>query len=177
LSKVILLVGILVLPTVPPVFGGTVLRTLAYHQVTQFTNTSVHTYGRTVVLSADGRRIACARPWYSDPRTNLIHVVNFDGTGAKLVDAWQGSAYAQVDISADGSRVLSWDGGTVRVVNADGSSPHQVIQVNGGSPDFRISPDGTKVYFSTDGSFGTSPDTGTPRGGDLRCECRRHRVA
>lgn len=165
LSKVILLVGILALPTVPPVFGGTVLRTLAYHQVTQFTNTYVHTYGRTVVLSADGRRIACARPWYSDPRTNLIHVVNFDGTGAKLVDAWQGSAYAQVDISADGSRVLSWDGGTVRVVNADGSNPHQVIQVNGGSPDFRISPDGTKVYFSTAGSFGTSPDTGTREAG------------
>jgi hypothetical protein len=160
LPKVILLAGILALPTVPPVIGATVLRTLAYHQVTQFTNTFVHTYGRTVVLSADGCRIACARPWYSDPRTNLIQVVNFDGTGAKLADSWQGSGYAQVDISGDGSRILSWDGGTARVVNADGSNPHQVIQVNGGYPDFRISPDGTKVYFSNDRGFSTTPDTG-----------------
>jgi hypothetical protein len=92
LSKVILLVGILALPTMPPVFGATVLRTLAYHQVTQFTNTYVQSSGRSVVLSADGRKIACARPWYSSPRTNLVHVVNFDGTGSTLVDMWEGDA-------------------------------------------------------------------------------------
>ena len=165
LATVILLAGILVLPTVPSVFGATVLRTLAYHQVTQFTNTYVHGYGRSVVLSADGRRIACARPWYSNPRTNLIYAVNFDGTGGKLVDVWQGSGSAQVDISADGSRILSWDSGTARVVNADGSNPHQVIQVNGGYLDFRISPDGAKVYFSNDRGFGTTPDTGSHEAG------------
>jgi hypothetical protein len=160
LTAIILLTGILFLPTLPTALGATTLRTLAYHQVTQFTNTFVHGYGRTVVLSADGRRIACARPCYSEPRTNWIHVVNFDGTGANLVDAWQGGGYAQVDISADGSRILSWDGGSARIVNADGNNPHQVIQVNGGYPDFRISPDGTKVYFSNDRGFSTSPDTG-----------------
>jgi hypothetical protein len=143
------------------VSGGTVINTIGYHQATQFTNTYVHGYGRTVVLSADGSRIACARPWYSTPRSNLIHVVNFDGTGQKLVDMWEGGGYAQVDISADGSKVLSWDGGTVRLVNADGSGAHQVIQVNGGYPDFRLSPDGTKVYFSNDRYFGTTPDTGS----------------
>ena len=144
-----------------PATQATVLRTVAYHQVTQFTNTYVHGYGRTVVLSADGRRIACARPWYSTPRSNLIHAVNFDGTGSVQVDMWEGSGYAQVDISADGSKILSWDGGTVRLVNADGSNPHQVIQVNGGYPDFRLSPDGTQVFFSNDRGFGTTPDSGS----------------
>ena len=140
----------------------TVLRTLAYHQITQFTNTTIHTYGRSLVMSPNDGRIAMASPWYSSPqRTNLIYAVNFDGSNLRLVDSWPGSAYASVDISADGSRILSWDGGTVRMVNSDGSNPHPVIQVNGGYPDFRISGDGSQVFFSNDRTFGTTPDTGS----------------
>ena len=140
-------------PAATPGFSAAVLRTLVYHQVTQFTNTGVHGYYRSLALSADGSRIVCARPLYSSPRTNLIYVLNFDGSGLQLADRWPGSAYAAVDISADGSRILSWDGGTARLVNADGSNPHQVIQVNGGYPDFRISPNGALIYFSNDRSF------------------------
>jgi len=61
--------------------------------------------------------------------SNLVYEVNFDGTGLHLVDMWQGGGGAQVDISADGSKILSSEGGTARVVNADGGNPHQVIQV------------------------------------------------
>ncbi|MCX6927166.1 MAG: IPT/TIG domain-containing protein [Verrucomicrobia bacterium] len=161
ITRLLLLAGLGTALACGPAFGSAVLRTLAYHQVTSFTNSFVHGYGRSVVLSADGRKIACSRPLYSTPRSNLIHTVNFDGTGLNLVDMWEGGGYAQVDISADGSRILSWDGGTVRMVNADGSNPHQVIQVNGGYPDFRLSPDGTQVFFSNDRYFGTTPDSGS----------------
>ena len=147
-----------------PALGATVLRTLAYHQLTEFTNDGVVANNHSLVISSDGRRIAFARPYYGTPsRSNLIYAVNFDGTGLNLVDIYPVfDTYPKVDINADGSRILSTDGyGLVRLVNADGSNPHQVIQVNGGYPDFRLSPDGTQVFFSNDRNFGTTPDTGT----------------
>ena len=143
--------------------GAAVLRTLGYHQITQFTNTYVSgaSGSHTVAMSADGRKIACARPWYSTATSNLVYEVNFDGSGLHLVDMWQGGGGAQVDISADGSKILSWEGGTARIVNADGGNPHYVIQVNSGcTENFRLSPDGTQVYFSVCGYFTTTPDTG-----------------
>jgi hypothetical protein len=156
-TKLLLAVVLCSLPATPG-FSGTVLRTLVYHQVTQFTNTGVHGYYRSLALSADGTRIVCARPLYSSPRTNLIQVLNFDGSGLQLADRWPGSAYAAVDISADGSRILSWDGGIARLVNADGSNAHQVIQVNGGYPDCRLSPNGAQIYFSNDRPFIIPPE-------------------
>jgi hypothetical protein len=154
-----LLISILAALVSAPPLSAAVLRTLDYHQITQFTNNYV-SVGRTVVLSADGSKIAFARPSYSSPRSNLIYSVNFDGTNLKLVDMWQGGGGAQVDISADGSKILSWEGGTARLVNADGGNPHQVIQVNGGYLDFRLSPDGTQVFLSDSSPFNTVPDTG-----------------
>ncbi len=155
-----LFISILAALVSAPPLGAAVLRTLVYHQITQFTNNYV-SVGRTAVLSADGRTIAFARPCYSSPRSNLIYSVNFDGTNLKLVDMWQGGASAQVDISADGSKILSWEGGMARLVNADGGNPHQVIQVDGGYLDFRLSPDGTQVFLSNSSPFNTVPDTGS----------------
>jgi hypothetical protein len=156
---ILLLSTFAALVSAPPL-SAAVLRTLAYHQITQFRNNFIYYGGRTVVLSADGRKIAFARPYYSSPMSNLIYSVNFDGTNLKLVDMWQGGGGAQVDISADGSKILSWEGGTVRAVNADGSNPHQVVQVTDGYLDFRLSPDGTQVFLSDSSPFNTVPDTG-----------------
>jgi hypothetical protein len=147
--------------------GDIVLRTTTYHQITALTNSgalanSALAGNHSMMLSADGRKIVFTRTWYSPVRSNLIYTVNFDGSGLTIADMFQAACYcdADVDISADGSRVIGWDGGLLRMANADGSNPHQVIQVNGGFQDFRISPDGMKVYFSVDRGFGTSPDTG-----------------
>jgi hypothetical protein len=101
-----LLISIFAALVSAPPLGAAVLRTLGYHQITQFTNNYV-SVGRTVVLSADGSKIAFARPCYSSPSNNLIYSVNFDGTNLKLVDMWQGGGAAQVDINSDGSKILS----------------------------------------------------------------------
>jgi hypothetical protein len=147
-----------------PIYGATVLRTIAYHQLTTFTNPGAVALNHSLIVSADARKIAFARPYYGGPsRSNLIYAVNFDGSGLTLVDQYAVSdCYPKVDISADGSRILSWDGyGAVRLVNADGSNPHLVIQLTGGFADFRLAPDGGAVFFSVDRGFGTSPDTGS----------------
>jgi len=156
--------GCALLLAATPALSAEVLSTTAYHQLTSFPEPGLASLNHSLAISADGSKIAFARPYYGGPsRSNLIYTVNFDGSGLTLVDRYAvPDCYPRVDISADGSKVLSWDGyGQVRVVNADGSNPHHVIQVNGGYPDFRLSPDGTKVYFSNDRNFGTTPDTGT----------------
>ena len=63
-----------------------------------------------------------------------------------------------MDISADGSVVLSsyggsgTGGGVARIVNADGSNAHTVFAAGSGKY-FRLSADGTKVYFASGGRF------------------------
>ena len=135
---------------------GTVLRAFAYHQITSFSaRPSVNTNRRSVILSADGSRAAFVTG--GDPAH--IHVINADGTGLIEVDAHPAGGYTSVDISADGSRVLSWYGeagagaGVARLVNADGSNPHTVFSAWEGYKFFRLSADGTRVYFAASGSF------------------------
>lgn len=142
------------------------LRTLAYHQLTQFSPNGVNYNIRAMAMSADGKRIACSRT-VSDPLPrNLIYGVPFGGGEAQLVDSWQSSAASAVDISADGSTILAWDiDGVVRVVGGTGGNPRQVVKLNGGFFGLRLSGDGSKVYFSVDRSFSTTPDTGPHEAG------------
>ena len=140
----------------------TVVRTTTCHQLTSFPDTGIGGSERPIVISADGSTIAMARLNYSNPRRNDIYRVNFDGSGLALVDSYVvQDTGANLGISADGSRILSSDGyGTVRMVNGDGSNAHQVIKLNGGYPTYRLSADGTRVFFSMDRVFTTTPDTG-----------------
>ncbi len=157
-------VAVLMLFHVAGAEAATVLRTVAYHQITSFPNPGCATLDHELAISANGGKIAFARPYYGGPsRSNLIYTVNFDGSGLTLADMYAvNDCYPEVDISADGTKVLSWDNyGAVRMVNSDGSSPHQVIQLNGAYTELRLAPDGSVVYFSADRPFSTTPDTGS----------------
>lgn len=132
-----------------PTEAGTIVRTLAYHQLTTFTSRpGVHTKGNSPsILSANGNRAA----FLVGESPAHVWVINADGTGLREVNTQPGGYYTNVDISADGSKVLSWDesnGGEVRMVNADGSNAHPVLTYPEGRGFFRLSPDGTKVYFA-----------------------------
>jgi len=146
-----------------PTQGGTVLRTITYHQITALTNFGAVAGTRSPVLSADGSKLVFTR---SHNSSNLVYTVNFDGSGLILADMFQADCYcdADVDISADGSKVIGFDGGLVRMANADGTNPHQVIRISS-FLDCRISPDGTKVYFMSSGNFSTYPNSGAHEAG------------
>jgi hypothetical protein len=144
----------------------TVLRTLAYHQITAFTSRQgFHTGGyRPSMLSADGSRAAFLMG--SEPVH--VFVVDADGSNLREVDTHPGTGNTNVEISADGSKVLSWYGesgpgaGVARIVNADGSDAHTVLAAGNGKF-FRLSADGSKVYFASGGNFdfgGTSHNAG-----------------
>lgn len=144
---------------------GTLLRTLVYHEIPLVGLTGVDAYNRSMVLSANGNRIAFQRGY--DP--NTIYVVNADGTGLTLVDAYTPTCYCNsgIDISQDGSKVLSWDGAQkLRVANADGSGAQDVLTLEGGYKYFRLSKDGTKVFFTVDRGWTQLP-SGTSRSGGL----------
>ena len=136
--------------------AGTVLRTLAYHQLTSFTSQpGVHTRGdSSSILSADGSRAA----FLVGSEPSHVYVINADGTGLREVDTHPAGDWTNVDISADGSVVLSSYGGSgtgagvARIVNADGSNAHTVFAAGNGKY-FRLSADGTKVYFASGGGF------------------------
>ncbi len=139
-----------------PSEAGTIVRTLAYHQLTTFTSRpGVHTRGNSPsILSADGSRAA----FLVGAEPSHVYVINADGTGLREVDTHPAGDWTDVDISADGSVVLSSyggsgaGGGVARIVNADGSNAHTVFAAGNGKY-FRLSADGTKVYFASGGSF------------------------
>lgn len=129
-----------------PAEAGTVLRTLAYHQLTSFTSQpGVYPGRRASVLSADGSRAA----FVVKGAPSHVYVINADGTGLRELDTLPGDWAPAVDISADGSKVLYWDGVVAYWVNADGSNRRQVIEL-GAYPYFRLAADGAHVFFAID---------------------------
>ena len=129
-----------------PTEAGTVVRTLAYHQLTALTGSpQIHGGKRGSILSADGSRAA----FVIKDEPSHVYVINADGTGLREVDTVPGNWDPRVDISADGSKVLSSDRTKVRIANADGSGAHEVMDLTGFYY-VRLSADGTKVFFSLD---------------------------
>ena len=109
--------------------------------------------GQGPVLSSDGSRAVFAvAPGTGDPaKPNRIYVVNADGTGLREVDAYQTLCYCGsiVDISANGSRVLSSDAVQLRIAATDGGGGRTLLTLNSNElAAIRISGDGNRVFFS-----------------------------
>ncbi len=126
-----------------PTEAGTVVRTLAYHQLTSFTSLpGVYPGRRASILSADGSRAA----FVVKGAPSHVYVINADGTGLREVDTVPGDWAPTVDISADGSKVLyerrhhgaHRQCGRHRRARGHGSRRLSYV---------RLSADGTKVFF------------------------------
>ncbi len=141
---------------VAPTVNGTILRTLVYHEITSLNQSPVAGTGGTSqavpILSWNGNRAAFVLQ--TGPVEFRLFVINADGSGQREVDSYTNiGGVPLVDISADGSKVLSSAGRRIRLVNADGANPHDVIQVSDGFIQIRLSADGTKVFFTNDRNF------------------------
>ncbi len=134
----------------PTAAATTVLRTLVMHQITSLTGT-ITNWRRSFALSGDGSRVAFAIAPGTETATNpnRIYVINADGTGQREVDNYVTGCFcgSSVDISGDGSKIISSEGVQLRIANADGTGARALIsgvEVN----QFRISGDGSKVVFT-----------------------------
>src|SRR5258707_5870379 len=147
--------------------------TLVYNQITSLSG-GLQQGAANPQLSASGNRAVFITTG-GTPNSHVM-VVNADGTGQHQIDAYDnaGVAVGQVpglDISADGSKVVTTDGAQIRVVNADGSG----LLTLSGPPagdirDLRLSPDGSRVFYQVDrdvgsierGVYAISSSGGTP---------------
>jgi hypothetical protein len=125
-----------------------ITRTLAYHEITDLTTP----FSDNPVLSASGNRAAFTiAPGTGDPaRPNRIFVVNADGSDLREVDAYTTLCFcgSDLDISADGSRVVSSDSVQVRIANADGSGARPLVVLDSNEIWWiDITADGSKVFF------------------------------
>jgi hypothetical protein len=149
------------------------IRTLVYHQLTQWT-TPTNTRGEEApILSEDGQRIAFARApgAKEDPANpNRIFVMNADGSGEQEVDAYTAlcGCGALIDLSADGSRVVSSDSMQLRVADGNGGGGRELLSLDSNELNaVRISGDGRTIVFRIyrDTSLrGTSPSEPIQRG-------------
>lgn len=146
---------VVIAPVTPPT-PLTEIRLLAYHQISAWTvGPDVSSGGPPdvlPVLSDDGQRIVFTRaPGTMDPATpNRIFVVNADGSGEVEVDAYPSlcGCSSVVDISADGSRVVSTDAVQIRVANASGGGGRELLALDSNDINaLRITADGSKVVF------------------------------
>src|SRR5258708_10648566 len=122
-----------------------VVRTFVHHEISAFTNSpNQGSGGRAApMLSANGNRIAFA---HYVPATNRIFVMNSDGSGQQQVDSYTAlcNCSSMVDISADGSKIVSSDSVQLRISDSAGARSLLALDSNNIS-DIRISGDGTKV--------------------------------
>jgi hypothetical protein len=124
--------------------------TLVYHEITAFTTSPTGTDEEAPIISDDGQHVAygvAAGSGSTDP--NRIFEMNADGTDQHEVDSYQHSCDcgSMIDISADGSKVVSTDSVQLRIADGTGAGRELIAlgsnEINGA----RISGDGTKVFF------------------------------
>jgi uncharacterized protein (TIGR03437 family) len=123
-----------------------IVRTVAYHQVTSLPDAGPD-YRTSTAISGNGAVIAFT---HDRVNPNQIFVMNFDGTGQRLVDSYKASCYCGsiVDISDDGSKVVSTEGQQIRLVDRGAVQP--LITVDTGVMGLKIQGDGRRVFFLLD---------------------------
>ncbi|MGH9940534.1 MAG: Ig-like domain-containing protein [Blastocatellia bacterium] len=134
--------------------ASAVLRTLAYHQITSFTDSVNSSGGGAPKISANGNRIVYTMsPGAGDPKNpNRIFVMNPDGTGQKEVDAYGTLCFcaSALDLSNDGSQVISSDTVQLRIASAAAAAGRELVALSSNEISYiRIAGDGSRVFFQT----------------------------
>ena len=154
---------------IAPSSGESVIRTIVYNQISNFTTRlNITGPGRGAsypqpALGSNGTRLAFA---ISDSSgMNEIYVMNSDGTGQLEVDHYAPECFcgSWVDLSSDGSVIVSSDHVQLRLVNATGSGFKKLAD-NRSITDFRITGSGTKIYFVNSRGDASTTDPGAERG-------------
>ena len=134
--------------------AGAILRTLAYHQITSFTENINSSGGAAPKISANGNRIVYTMsPGAGDPNNpNRILVMNPDGSGQRQVDAYGTQCFcaSALDLTSDGSQVISSDTVQLRIASAAGSGGRELVALSSNEISYiRIAGDGSRVFFQT----------------------------
>src|ERR1035438_8972356 len=125
-----------------------IVRTIAYHQVTNLPDQGPD-YRTSFAISGFGGAIAFTH----DSGPNQIYVMNFDGTGATMVDSYQPQCACGsfVDISDKSDKVVSTEGRQIRLVDQGAVMPLLTIDSStAGIAGIKIEGDGGRIFFLVD---------------------------
>jgi|GEM_PF-2331799 len=144
-----------------PQVAGTIVRTLAYHQITD----PIPNFAGGL-LSANGQRVVYVQK-AQNQQPPRITVINADGSGQPTtINAL--ATVVDLDISADASKIIYaglggggvFEHGPIYIADASGNRILPGTENIRGIDDVRISGDGTKVFFRLVRSDGQNPEKG-----------------
>lgn len=131
-------------------YSQTVHNTLTYTQITRLTESHVGGQDWQHVLSDNGDKVV----WFKQTNDKQVFVANADGSGMNSIVDLGSDRLTQVDISADGTKVVYVGGPfaaghTANFINTDGSGYVQLFALNElRMHTLKISGDGTKAFFN-----------------------------
>jgi uncharacterized protein (TIGR03437 family) len=122
---------------------SSIVRTISYHQLTSLPDKGPD-FRTSTAISGNGTVIA----YTHDSGPNQIYAMNFDGTGQRLVDSYTAQCFCGsfVDVSDDGSKIVSTEGRQIRL--AGGGGP--LVTVDTDVSGLKIEGDGRRIFFLLD---------------------------
>ncbi len=132
------------------VWAQTPANTYTYKQITKLTESHVAGQDWQHVISDNGNKAA----WYRQTNPKQVYVINTDGTGQTSIVDMGTDRLTQVDISADGSKVVYVggpfaSGHRANFINADGSGDTPLIELGElRMHTLKIAGDGSKAFFN-----------------------------
>jgi hypothetical protein len=131
------------------VHAQTVGNTYTYKQITHITKNHVGGQDWQHVISDNGNKAV----WYKQTTDRQVFVVNTDGSGIQSIVNMTDQRLSQVDISADGTKVVYvggpfFSGHRANFINADGTGDTPLIELNElRMHTLKIAGDGSKAFF------------------------------
>ena len=136
-----------------------IVRTIAYHQITSYTESDANGYRGATAISGNGALIAFAKDVSPTRGQNQVYAMNFNGASPHLVDSYTARCYcgSTIAISDDASKIAITEG---RQIRAGGSAlltaeDGAVSGISG----LALEGDGRRIFFlvGRDTSFGPPP--------------------
>ena len=131
-------------------FAQTVGNTYTYKQITQLQESHVNGQDWQHVISDNGNKVT----WYRQTNPKQVYMMNSDGSSLQSIVDMGTERLSQVDISADGSKVVYmggpfFSGNRLNFINADGTGDTPLIELNElRMGTIKIAGDGSKAFFA-----------------------------
>lgn len=138
-----------------------IVRTIAYHQITSYAESDANGYRGETAISGNGALIAFAKDVSPTRGQNQVYAMNFNGTSPRLVDSYTARCYCGsiIAISDDASKMAVTEGRQIRAV---GSASALLTAEDGavsGISGLALEGDGRRIFFlvGRDTNFGPGP--------------------
>jgi uncharacterized protein (TIGR03437 family) len=139
-----------------------IVRTIAYHQITPYAESDANGYRGATAISGNGALIAFAHDVSPSVGQNQVYAMNFEGTNQHLVDSYKARCYcgSTIVISDDASKIALTEGRQIRTAN--GGGPALLTAEDGavsGISGLALQGDGRRIFFLV----GRDTNFGSPR--------------